>query len=113
MDLSKQFDLEQVPEPQRSSILTTLTEIVLSKLTLAAYDKLSPEDQAAIENMDEDSTTPEQIIAFLEARVPDLEQITDTIISDEKAELAAKTQQLATLITEDQASDMAVEHDRD
>lgn len=93
MDLSAQLKLDEIPEPQRSTILAALTEIVLSKLALEAYDKLSAEDQAYLDGLDE-GTSPDDILAFLQTRIPDLDAMTNRIIDEEKAELAQKTEQL-------------------
>ncbi len=94
MDLSNQLQLNEIPEPQRSTILAALTEIVLSKLALSVFDKLSNEDQAYLQNLDEGKATPDDVLAFLQSRLPGLDSMINQIIEQEKVELSDKTNQL-------------------
>jgi hypothetical protein len=102
-DLTQEFNLQEFPEPARSTILAALTEIVLAKLAEAAYERLSESDRAELEKLPE-STDPQTLLNFLHDKVPGLDGLADTIIAEEKAELSEKIRQMVALIRQESGS---------
>ena len=91
-------NIQDIPQPQRSTIVAALTEIVMGRLTEELYMKLSPEDKTELERIAEDPDPRDKIYTFLKSRFPEFEERARQIAVDEKQELEEKVRNMVQVI---------------
>jgi len=94
--------VQDLPEPQRSTIIAGMTQLVLLKLVEQLTEKLSSTDQLELEGMIDRQASEKEIFDFLKTKFPDLEARAEQIAAKERIQLDEKLKQLLELIHKDQ-----------
>lgn len=76
MDLIKELGLENFSEEQKNALLVQFTDSLIKRLMLRVGDKLNDEEKKEFDKLVESKDT-EKINAFLNSKVPDLDQVRD------------------------------------
>ena len=90
--------LNDIPQPQQSTIVAAITEIVLSRLTEELYLELNSEDQQTLEKIAEEKDSQNKIFKFLKDRFPDFDERAKKIAVEEKQQLEKKTKTMVEII---------------
>lgn len=67
-----QLGLQELPEDKRAELIDQMAQLVERRVMLRLIDQLSGEDIAAITELEE---KPEELLAFMAQRVPDITAI--------------------------------------
>ncbi len=93
--------IQDVPEPQRSTLIAGMTQLVLLKLVEELTAKLAPDQQQELEALIDRKASEQEIFDFLKQKFPDLEARAEQIAVRERVELDEKLKQLLELIDKD------------
>ena len=82
----KEWGLESIPEPKRSEMVERIGRLVYQAILVRSLDILSEQEQTEFDLLlDEDSTTPQDVMTFLHRKIPTF----DLLIKGEKEKLKA------------------------
>jgi len=95
--------VQDLPEPQRSTIIAGMTQLVLLKLVEQLTEKLSSTDQLELEGMIDRAASEKEIFDFLKKKFPDLEARAEQIAAKERIQLDEKMKALLELIEKNKA----------
>lgn len=70
----KELGIESLPESAQDEIVGKLGEVILKAVTVAIFEKLSPEGRAEFERISREDE-PELVARFLEEHVSDMETL--------------------------------------
>ncbi len=90
--------LSDIPQPQQSTIVAALTEIVLSRLTEELYGQLNEQDKKALEDLTDSEGSQEKVLEFLKSRFPDFEDRARRIAAEEQRDLESKVKTMVDVI---------------
>jgi hypothetical protein len=83
-DLIKEWGLESLPADKQAEMVDRLGKMVYQAILVRALDILSEKEQTEFDLLlDEDTTTPENVLAFLKSKIPTFDQL----VLDEKNNL--------------------------
>lgn len=75
------LDVSAIPQELRIELLSEMTEVALKRIAVEAAERLSPPDQAALLKLQESSTEPADIEAFVRERIPDYDALVETALN--------------------------------
>lgn len=75
--LIKELNINSLPKEAQDQIVSKLGEIILKSITVAIFEKLSPEGRAEFELITE-SADSERIQEFVTSNVPDLPELMES-----------------------------------
>lgn len=87
IDLIKELELDRLPEERRDEILSQMSEIIQQRMLLRIFETLTPEDKDTLGSMLDAKADQEQVIHFLQAKIPTLDQIALDEIGKYKKEM--------------------------
>ncbi|TSC82883.1 MAG: hypothetical protein G01um101420_65 [Parcubacteria group bacterium Gr01-1014_20] len=73
-DITKELDLENLNEEDKSKILIQITDSLLKRLVIRVYDRLTAEDQKEFDKLVEIGNAA-KVDEFLRAKVSDLDEV--------------------------------------
>ncbi len=83
-DVVKDWGLESLPEPKRLEMVERIGRIMYQAILVRALDILSEKEQEDFDViLDNDATTPDTVLAFLQSKIPTFEQL----VKDERQAL--------------------------
>ena len=85
-DIIKEFGLESLSEEKQIELLTTITESVLKRITIAVLEKLLEEDKIEF-NKVRDESDPKKITEFLRTKIENYDEMTENIVKEFKEEM--------------------------
>jgi hypothetical protein len=83
-----QLGLQELPEDKRAELLDQMAQLVERRVMLRLIDQLSEDDVAAIAELEE---RPEELLAFMAKKVPDI----SVLISEEAEKVKAEARDVA------------------
>jgi hypothetical protein len=83
-DLFKELNLESLSSEERAGMLGEMGKVALEGIWLRVIENLSAEDQVAFEKILEENESAEAMMAFLTAKIPNLEAIVKEEIANFK-----------------------------
>jgi hypothetical protein len=92
-NIIKELGLENLPEDKQTELLTTMTESVLKRITIAVLERLSEEDKKEFDKVRE-TDDPDKINEFLRTKIDNYDQMVEKIIKEFKEEIKTAMQDL-------------------
>lgn len=75
-DVIKEWGLESLPEEKRVDIVDRIGKMLYQAILVRSLDILSEKEQTEFDLLlDEDTTTPENVLGFLQSKIPTFEQL--------------------------------------
>jgi len=85
-DLIEEWGLQSLPEAKQKEMVDRLGRLIYQAILVHALDILSEKEQTELDLLlDEDNTTPEDVLAFLQSKIPTFSQM----VLEERAKLKA------------------------
>jgi hypothetical protein len=85
-NIIKEFGLEGMSQDAQNDVAAKMTESVLKRITVSVLERLSEEEIAEFEKLQE-AGIPEDLDRFLKEKISDYEQMVQKIIIDFKEEI--------------------------
>jgi len=83
-DIVKEWGLEALPTEKQLNVVERLGRMLYQALLVRSLDILSEKEQTEFDLLlDEDTTTPEDVLGFLKSKIPTF----DNMVQDEKQNL--------------------------
>lgn len=83
-DIIKEWGLQALPQDKQAETVERIGKIIYQALLVRSLDILSENEQMEFDLLlDEDMTTPDDVMAFLQKKIPNFEQI----VLDERKKL--------------------------
>ena len=83
-DIIAEWGLGSLPEPKQVEMVERIGRIMYQAILIKALDILSEKEQTEFDLLlDEDSTTPDTVLAFLQKKIPTFERL----VRDERKNL--------------------------
>ena len=83
-DIIKEWGLESLPPEKQVDIADRIGRMIYQAVLVRALDILSEEEQTEFDTLlDKDETTPQEVMAFLQSKIPTFEQL----VSEERNNL--------------------------
>jgi hypothetical protein len=83
-EIIEEWNLESLPEGKRFAIVDKIGRIMYQAILVKSLDILSDKEQDGLDELlDKNSTTPQQVLAFLRSKIPTFDQL----IRDERRSL--------------------------
>ncbi|MES3005100.1 MAG: DUF5663 domain-containing protein [Patescibacteria group bacterium] len=83
-DIINEWGLGALPEEKQLDVVERLGRMLYQAILVRALDILSEKEQVEFDLvLDEDTTTPEDVLSFLKSKIPTF----DNLVSDEKQNL--------------------------
>ena len=92
-NIIKELGLEGLPEDKQIQLLTTMTESVLKRITIAVLERLSEEDKKEFDQVRE-TADPDKINEFLRKKIDNYDQMVEEIVKEFKTEMKTTIQDL-------------------
>lgn len=75
-DIVKEWGLGSLPETKQVEIVSRIGRIIYQAILVRALDILSEKEQEEFDALlDKDSTTPDDVLAFLQKKIPTFDQL--------------------------------------
>ncbi len=83
-DVIKEWGLTSMPATEQNTMVERIGRILYQAILVRSLDILSEKEQVEFDELlDQDSTTPDEVLAFLQKKIPTFEQM----VLDEKKSL--------------------------
>ena len=83
-DIIKEWGLANLPEQRQTEVVNRIGRILYQALLVKSLDILSEKEQTDMDNLlDNDSTTPEDVLRFMQSKIPTF----DILVKDERKRL--------------------------
>ena len=92
-NIIKELGLEDLPEEKQAELLTTMTESILKRVTIAILERLSEEDKIKFDQVRE-ANDPDKIIEFLREKIDNYDQMVEGVVKEFKEEMKTTMQDL-------------------
>lgn len=92
-DILEGLGLKGLSEEKQTELLTTMTESVLKRITIAVLEKLSDEDKGEFDRVREESD-PDKITEFLKSKIENYDEMVEEIVEEFKEEMKSNMQEL-------------------
>lgn len=77
-DIIKEWGLESLPEAKQVEMVDRIGRIMYQAILVRALDILSEKEQTEFDLLlDEDTTTPQDVLAFLQKKIPTFDQLVE------------------------------------
>jgi len=84
--MMRTFDIESMDESYRNNVLARAGLLVFEKFITEAYDLLSDEEQDKLEDLVSESSDPNEVMSFLEHRLPNFDHMLATAVVKVRSE---------------------------
>lgn len=75
-DIAKEWGIESLPTEKQIEIIDRFSKMIYQAILVRALDILSEQEQAEFDLLlDKDTTTPKEVLAFLQSKIPTFEQL--------------------------------------
>jgi hypothetical protein len=75
-DIVKEWGLESLPESKQVEMVERIGKIIYQALLVKSLDILTEKEQIEFDLLlDEDTTTPDDVMGFLQAKIPNFEKM--------------------------------------
>ena len=75
-DIIKEWGLFSLPEEKRKEAVERIGRIMYQAILVKSLDILSADEQTELDSLlDHDSTTPEDVLKFLQSKIPTFDQL--------------------------------------
>ena len=75
------LDVSAIPQELRIELLSQMTEVALKRIAVEAAERLSPSDQDTLLKLQESSSDPTEIEAFVREHIPDYDALVETTLN--------------------------------
>ena len=83
-EIIKEWNLSNLPEPKRKEAVERIGRIMYQAILVRSLDILSADEQIELDSLlDNDSTTPEDTLKFLQSKIPTF----DKLVTEERRNL--------------------------
>ncbi|MCX6701929.1 MAG: DUF5663 domain-containing protein [Candidatus Zambryskibacteria bacterium] len=75
-DIVKEWGLQSLPPDKQTDMVDRIGKMIYQAVLVKALDILSEKEQTEFDLLlDEDTTTPQEVLAFLQSKIPTFEQL--------------------------------------
>ena len=75
-DLVEEWGLKSLPEEKQAEIVERIGRLIYQAVLVRSLDILSEKEQTELDLLlDEDATTPEEVLLFLKSKIPTFDQL--------------------------------------
>jgi len=78
----ERLDVSPIPQELRIELLSQMTEVALKRIAVEAAERLSSQDQDELLKLQESSSEPVEIEAFVRERIPDYDALVETTLNE-------------------------------
>lgn len=100
----EELGLQDLPQEKQEEILVKMTEVLLKKIYLETFEKLSEADCVELGNMlDGEEADPGKVEGYLRSKIENYDDFVKGVVDDFKADMKKTTGELGTIKEEEMA----------